>query len=162
MTKVLYIATQHTSQAGAVLLAQLTIDQLVDRGGYLGHTFESDYLCQVETDAHTVDRTGKLRVAVPVDSQAGEHLLTQEWEVTQRELYESYVNNDKQNNGSEDEQVTNTLGHVIKSSDQIAHSESPAILFCNYHGVAVSSTDETSRMLTERQDLWIVPIEIHG
>ena len=82
--------------------------------------------------------------------------------MAQRELYESYVNNDKQNNGSEDEQVTNILGHVIKSSDKIAHSESPAILFCNYHGVVVSSTDETSRMLTERQDLWIVPIEIHG
>jgi len=162
MTNVLYIATQHTGQDGAVLLAQLTIDQLFDRETYVGHTFESDHLRQVETDTHTVDRTGKLRVAVPVDSQPGEYLLTQEWEVTQRELYESYMNNSNQNNGSEDEQATNILRHVIKSSDQIAHSERPAILFCNYHGVVVTSADETSRMLTERQDLWIVPIEIQG
>lgn len=162
MIKVLYLATQHTTQDDAVLLAQFTIDQLFDRETYVGHTFDRDYLRQIETDTHIVDRTGKLRVAVPVDSQAGEQLLTQEWEVTQRELYESVVNNNQQNNSSEDKQATNILGCAVKSLNQIAHSERPAILLCNHHGVVIPSANKTSRMLNERQDLWIVPVEIHG
>ena len=152
MTKVIYLATQHSSQTGAVLLAQFTIDHLIDQNAYTGTEFETAWLNRVVTDDHIVDRPGKIRVAVRRDSDAGKSLLAREWEATQTKFNEMYI--DKQENISP---MTVCLTNALSASE----SNEPVILFCTPRGVSVCDGPQAASMLDEPDKLWIVPVEVH-
>ena len=161
MNKILYVVSQQPTQVAAVLLAQVTTNQFFDHKEYSGSAFASDWLNRIETDGHTADVTGELRVAVPYDSQAGKSLLSEDWEATQSEFYQTFTEEQQQNASSSEELPTSPLTDASESFDEVDHSRGPVMLFCNNHGVAVPSVNSLLDILNERDDLWIVPVEIH-
>jgi len=159
MTKVIYLATQHSSQTGAVLLAQLTIDHLIDHDAYTGSEFETGRLNRVVTDDHIVDRPGKIRFAVRRDSDAGKSLLAGEWEATQTKFYQTYIN-EQETVSSSTVRPPNGLS-ATGSIDETEYSTEPVILFCTPRGVSVCDGPQAASMLDELDKLWIVPVEVY-
>jgi len=131
---------------------------MIGRDAYTGHAFDSPYLSRVETDEHTLDRRGKLHVAIPCHSQAGRSLLAENWEATQSKFYGTFEKL-QQDPSSSDERSISTSNNTFKAFEQVEQLEGPVITTVDNYNIVAPSVSETSRILDERDNLWIIPLE---
>lgn len=155
----MYFITQTTSRTDALVLTELIVDNMIGRDAYTGHAFDSPYLSRVETDEHTLDRRSKLRVAVPRYSQAGRSLLAEDWEATQSKFYDTFEKL-QQDPSSSDERSISTSINTFNAFEQVEQLEGPVITTVDNHNIVAPSVCEISRILDERDYLWIIPLEL--
>lgn len=162
MHTVIYALVEASSQREALSNGKLVFDRLVYAGPNADSVF--DYYTTFDGEGPLVSEAKQENdhpPAAPIDSPAGEELLTRAWEETKAEF--------SKNLGRAKEVLDNLSEEEIMRNEQsarlpfrrIGSFEGPAVFLYDEVATGIRHRKQLDRLLEERENLWIVPGDVH-
>ncbi|WP_276302589.1 hypothetical protein [Halorussus lipolyticus] len=162
MHTVIYSLVEASTRDDALANGKTVFDRLVGASPHATAVF--DYYVTFDESGTSVAgkaRWGDLPVAAPVKSDDGQELLERGWEATKSEFKR---NLDRVRDALEelsDEEIMRDDGLARHAFHQVGAYDGPTIFLYDEHGSGIRHRGQLDRILEERENLWIVPADVH-
>ena len=159
---VIYTLVEASTRDDALATGKTVFDRLVGAVPHAGAVF--DYYVTFDESETTVAGTarwGDLPVAAPVDSDEGEELLERGWEATEDEFQRNLDRVKEALRELSDEAIMRDEDLARHAFHQVGAYDGPSVFLYDQHASGIRHRGQLDRLLDERENLWIVPADVH-